>query len=67
MVKQIIEIKLYEEVTEVHQVELTKEEYDKLMDGEHSAYDFITEETLDYKEYGDNADYSIAKWGDDNG
>jgi|TARA_R100001082_G_C4307080_1_gene135047 hypothetical protein len=53
-------VEIYETVTETHEVIVDKKTYDKL-GNDFSLFDYISEETLDYKEYGDNADYEIVK------
>lgn len=64
-----IEVKLYEEVTETHDIEVTKEQYDRIKSGEETfePYEHITDDTLTDKEYGNNTDYEYECYEYDRG
>ena len=52
-------VEIYETVTETHEVIVDKETYDKL-GNDFSLFDYISEDTIVNKEYGDNTDYDIV-------
>jgi dihydrofolate reductase len=58
--KVLLSVKIYEEVTETHEVIMDKKTYDKLGQND-TLFDYISEKTLVDKEYGDNTDYQITK------
>jgi|TARA_R100000081_G_C4721219_1_gene118164 hypothetical protein len=53
-------VEIYETVTETHEIIVDKETYDKL-GNDFSLFDYISEDTLVDKEWGDNTDYEITE------
>jgi len=53
-------VEIYETVTETHEVIVDKETYDKL-GNDFTVFDYISEDTIVDKEYGDNTDYEIVE------
>ena len=52
-------VEIYETVTETHEVIVDKKTYDKL-GNDFTVFDYISEDTIVNKEYGDNTDYDIV-------
>jgi len=53
-------VAIYETVTEIHEVIVDKKTYDKL-GNDFTVFDYISEDTIINKEYGDNEDYDIIE------
>ena len=56
--KRKFTIEIYETTTETHEIIVDKEAYDKIG---FSIFDYISEDTIVNKEYGDNTDYEIVE------
>lgn len=50
-------VEIYETTTEIHEIIVDKEAYDKK---DFSIFDYISVDTIIDKEYGDNTDYEIV-------